>query len=94
MAAIDDLPAVITTEEAEVWTYSDGTGSSWNARKVQVEALYNLREGNGDLDWTVVLQRDFYRMAIEVDAADLKPALLKLAARACIWVDQIDARVQ
>lgn len=93
MAFIDEIPDAVTAEADSVWTWDDGTGDSWLVTKSsQANALYNIRDSQGQLTWTVVLQKDFFDALQDTDAGVTREGLKKLAARLVLWADQIDAR--
>lgn len=96
MTAIDDLPAQITAEQANVQEWGDGTGPEavWTVRRNQAHSLYNTREASSQLDWGTIAYRDLFDALVEPDPADVRPLLLTHVARLCIWIDQIDARAE
>lgn len=96
MSAIDELPAQITTESALVQEWSDGTGpdSVWVLRRNQAQILWNQRNASSELDWAITTHLDLFNLLVDPDEEDVRAKALSLAARLCLWVDQIDARAE
>ncbi len=92
MSFIDEVSAQVATEGPDTFTFSDGTGGVWLAKRNQSQALFNLRESNGDLDWAVTLQLACFEVMAEEDVSAVRANLVALAAKCVIWADQIDDR--
>ncbi len=91
MAAIDELPALIT---ADLNTFPSpanvgNADSLWTTRLAQAQAYWNIKNNAGQWNWAVQLQLDFFTAVVPSDNAVVRAALLKMAARICILADRI-----
>lgn len=93
MAFIDEIDDQVAVVEPNVWTWDDGTDDSlWDTRRVQAQALYTIRDGAGQLTWSVLVHRKFFEAISAETTEDVRAGLLDLVAHAVVWVNQMDAR--
>ncbi len=93
MAFADEISGQVDAVEPTVWTWDDGTDDSlWDTRRVQSQALYTIRDGAGQLTWSVLLHRKFFEAISAESVEDVRAGLLDLVAHAVVWADQMDAR--